>query len=499
MGGYLNFHCNFNAFADIFYRSVQDHSYFSKQLISPTKEIWNVEYSQPNTHKALHVGHLRGLVLGDALCNLLSYLSIQVIRTTYPGDFGAHVAKTLWYLSHPSPKAPPKENKAKWLGEKYAQADEAYKKLKGTDEEAKVKKIISEILFSLSKQEGPYYELWKETREWSLDELKSIYSWLRCQFDVWYFESQCEESSIKLVKQKFQEGFFVQDQGAIGIDLSQWKLGFALFLKSDGNGLYLTKDLELLFKKFSNTNVTKLIYIVDSRQKLHFQQLFKTAELLGFSQAKDSEHLAYETVNTPEGTPFSSRQINGTSLLELKSKMEEKVTNDYLERYRGHWKDEEIAEQAKNVTIGAIKYGMLKVDSCTQVKFSLEEWLRLDGETGPYLQYVHARCHSILEKITDDKNSEKTFALHEKNEQELLYSLSRFNEIVLTAALQHRPHQLACYLYDVCKIFNRFYESSSIKNATGNIRYTRLALVDLTKTILNKGLEILGIPAPLKM
>jgi arginyl-tRNA synthetase len=211
--------------------------------------------------------------------------------------------------------------------------------------------------------------------------MRDVYEWLGVSFDVWYTESECDKPSAELVRHKLAEGFFAQDQGAVGIDLSPWKLGFAMFLKSDGNGLYITKDLELLRRKFEDPAVTRSVYVVDARQKLHFQQLFKTGELMGYPQATKSVHLSYETVNTEDGTPFSSRALNGLKLMDLKRDMESKVTADYLERYRGQWSDEDIRRTAEIVTIGALKYGMLKVDNNTQINFVRDEWLRLDTST----------------------------------------------------------------------------------------------------------------------
>lgn len=495
VNAYLNFYVNFSS---LFLHFLSKNELKEEFLKESEKEKIVVEYSQPNTHKAMHVGHLRCLVLGDAVSNLLEYAGHNIVRATYPGDIGTHVAKIIWYLTHPTKKELPSTDKAQWLGHMYAKADETLKATKGTEQEEQIKKDIAEILKQISQKSGHYYELWRETREWSLDYLKGIYNWLNAHFDVWYFESECDEPSKELVKKKYEEGFFVKDNGAIGIDLSPWKLGFAMYLKSDGNGLYQTKDLDLISRKFADPTVTKSIYVVDARQKFHFDQLFKTAELMGYPQAAKSQHLSYETVNTEQGTPFSSRELNGLGLLELKEKMEAKVTSEYLERYRSQWSDYDIQETAKNVTIGALKYGMLRVDNNTQIHFSLNEWLRLDGETGPYLQYVHARCSSILQKLGSHPQN-FTPELTQKEEQELFFFIARFNEFALQAATQCRPSILANYLYDIAKNFNRFYEACSIKDSTGNSRDTRLAIVYLTKKAIYHGLQLLGIPAPEKM
>ncbi len=497
VNAYVNFYCNFENILVEKSNCFDDYQEPFFPLANKEKVV--VEYSQPNTHKAMHVGHLRCLVLGDAVSNLLGFVGHQVIRATYPGDMGTHVAKVLWYLTHPTPKPFPtdSEDKATWLGKMYAQADEAFKQTLGSAQESQTKKEIGEVLADLHKSSGKYFDIWKETRQWSLDYLQNIYTWLNTKFDIWYFESECESPAKKLVLQKYEEGFFVKDNGAIGIDLTPWKLGFAMYLKSDGNSLYLTKDLDLISKKFADPGVTKSVYVVDARQKFHFDQLFKTAELMGYSQAKRSQHLSYETVNSENGTPFSSRELNGLALLDLKETMERKVITDYLEKYRDTWSEEDIHNTARDVTIGALKYGMLRVDNNTQIHFSLSEWLRLDGDTGPYLQYVHARCCSILEKFHIAEGFSPT--LIEKNEQELLFMINRFYEFVLQGAEQCRPSLLATYLFQLCKQFNRFYESCPIKDASFDVKNSRLNLVTLTKKTIAEGLALLGIPAPNRM
>jgi arginyl-tRNA synthetase len=499
VAGYLNFHQDAAGVGAALFGRMTSSSFFTgEKIAAPLREKIVVEYSQPNTHKALHVGHLRCLVLGDAVCRILAYAGHEVVKATYPGDLGAHIAKTLWYMQNRYTDALPASNRADWLGDIYALADEAIKKDTGTENEAGNRALITDILRQLQNKSGPAYDLWKETREWSLDQLKSVYSWLGVDFDAWFFESECDEPSRELVRQKFKEGRFIQDQGAIGIDLSPWKLGFAMFLKSDGNGLYITKDLELLRRKFADPKVTSSIVVVDQRQKLHFQQLYKTAELIGYPQASKSSTLLYETVNTADGKAFSSRSMNGLRLLELRTAMEQKVTQDYLERYRGNWSDSEIAETAKQVTIGALKYGMLRVDNSTQVTFVLEEWLKLDGDTGPYLQYMHARCCNILEK--QGRPAEVAgIVLDADEERILLFHLTRFNEFARQSAQQQRPSVISGYLFDLAKTFNRFYEACSIRTAEGDLRNSRLKLVEASARIMKEGLALLGIPAPSRM
>ena len=221
---------------------------------------------------------------------------------------------------------------------------------------------------------------------------------------------------------------------------------------------------------------------------------------MGIPQAKQSVHLSYESVFTEDGKPFSSRSKEGLSLEKLRSEIEKKIVDTHLKAYRGEWSEEEIQKTAKMIALGALKYGMLKVDASSTIRFVLEDWLRLDGDTGPYLQYVHARCNSLLEKVADkDKGIEKAFELQHETEKELLVYLSRFNTQAHLAGEEYRPTILASYLYELCKYFNRFYKECPIKTATGTLKQSRLALVRSVKMTLKNGLELLGIPAPQRM
>ena len=278
VNGYLNFHCHFTNYAAELLPEIRSGKFYSRPLIPVEKrERVLVEYSQPNTHKALHVGHLRNMVYGDAVCNLLAYAGHDIVRATYPGDMGTHIAKTLWYIRTQTSTSLPNENQADWLGKIYCEADEAVSAADGGPRAAEIKTQITRVLQELEERRGDYYELYLKTREWSLEQMRQTYDWLGIRFDIWYFESECDAPSRELVQKKHREGFFVKSEGAIGLDLSQFNLGFALFLKSDGSGLYLTKDLELIRRKFEDPRTTRSIVIVDARQKLHFKQLFKTA------------------------------------------------------------------------------------------------------------------------------------------------------------------------------------------------------------------------------
>ncbi len=473
-----------------FTKAIASDAYF-KELQSPPREQVDVEYSQPNTHKALHLGHMRNLFYGDAVCNLLDRVGFKAIRTTYPGDLGTHIAKVLWWLKQiPRETWPTDESKAIWLGKQYAVSSQKLEEL-NEDDKAKAQLAIQDILKNLQDLKGDDYALYLETRQWSLDEMKRVYQWSNSNFDKWYFESECDIPSRDLVKEQSDKGVFALDNGAIGLHLGD-ELGFALLLKRDGNGLYLTKDLELIRRKFADPKTAKAIYIVDSRQKLHFKQLFKVAEIMGFPQAIQSEHLSYESVNDENGDAFSSRDARGLSLEELRSQIDEIVKKDYLARHAAEWEAKEISDTAEKITLAALKYGMLRIDPSSPIKFILSQWIALEGETGPYLQYVITRCKSLLAKA-DFKNV-GALKLEAPEEQELYYALYRYNDIVEAAGLEYRPNHLSNYLFDIAKLFNRFYKECPVLNAEESLKNSRLSLVLLTQKVLEDGFKLLNIP-----
>jgi arginyl-tRNA synthetase len=397
----------------------------------------------------------------------------------------------------------------------------------GTPKEEENRKILTEILHQLERKQGEFFDLWKETRQWSIDLMEYVYDWAGVKFDQWYWESEVDSDSVKYVKQLFAEGKLIESQGAIGFDLTQEKLGFCLLLKSDGTGLYATKDIELAKRKFVDYKIEKSIYVVDMRQALHFQQVFRVLDILGFEQAKQCFHLQYNSVELPDGA-MSSRKGNIVPLIQLVHKMEKMVKEKYLVRYQNEWTTSDIDLVATQVAQGAIKYGMIRMDGNKKIVFDIEEWLKLDGESGPFIQYANARIQSLCQKFdyqnrtsstaksTNSINSSNSALnptgsnaaesqvqwnlLTHSSERKLIQKLLYFHSTVLASGLQYRPSLLCTYLYDLSKAFNLFYHECSIGQAeTAELKTARLSLSYCVGQVLGKGLSLLGIPAPLKM
>jgi arginyl-tRNA synthetase len=473
-------------------------SYFQQTMYSETPRTM-VEFSQPNTHKEMHVGHMRNLCLGDALIRLHRFAGFEIISSTFPGDVGTHVAKCLWYLNNHNKEEIPSENRGEWLGRMYSQAHLRLEKDLGTPQEALNKEALTTILKQLESKQGEAYDLWKTTRQWSIDLMKQVYAWAEVSFDIWYWESDVDAESVKYVKSLFHQSKLIQSQGATGMNLEEEGLGFCLLLKTDGTGLYATKDLELARRKFQDFKIEKSIYVVDLRQALHFKQVFKVLEKLGFPQAKNCYHLQYNYVELPDG-PMSSRKGNIIPITQLISKMQEIVKSDFLNRYVGEWSQEEIDLVANQVAKGAIKYGMLRIDTNKKIVFDMKEWLKIDGESGPFIQYSVARIQSLCHKFGYQPGAIQAELLSHPTEKEILAHLLNFKSVVGRCIEGLSPSPLCTYLYQLAKKFNHFYHECSIGQAeTEELKQARLKLVKASGEVLKSGLRLLGIPSPERM
>ncbi len=479
-----------------------------------------IEYSQPNTHKAFHVGHLRNLCLGDALVRLLRADGDDVVAANYLGDVGAHIAKCLWwYLDHLDDRTPPAQHRGEWLGELYAAASN---ELEVWDESAKAgdgaaaaalaaaKARTTEILQRLEAREPELQAVWSETREWSLADFAEIYAWCGVKFDRVFFESEVDEPGLKLVEEFLEKGVFVVSEGAVGVVNEEIKhMPFFMLRKRDGTGLYATKDLALARLKFEQYRIDRSIYVVDVRQSDHFRHVFLTLKKMGFTQAERCQHVPYEMVELPDG-PMATRKGNVVLFRSLRQQMTEHIRREYLDNFKDEWPAQEIAETADMVALGAIKYGMLARDVNQKIVFDMPAWLQLQGNTGPYLQYTCARAQNILSKCAEvDKALDPAVlagaahdpgsALVHPSERELILALDRLPATVHAAAQQLRPALLCAYLFELAQAFNRFNAACRVKDSEGALLQGRLLLVSATVRAMQHALALLGIPAPRRM
>ncbi len=480
-----------------------------------------VEYSQPNTHKAFHVGHMRNVCLGDAIVQLLRATGHEVVAANYLGDVGTHVAKCLWGLEALVDEPPPAEGRGEWLGAIYARAAiqledwETAAKQGDADAAAKyaaARERMSEILRGIETRDPVHYEQWMRTRQWSLDEFEQIYAWAGVHFDRVFYESEVDEPGLKLVDEYLAKGVFVESDGAIGIHNPEIEhMPFFMLRKRDGTSLYATKDLALARMKFEEFGIDRSIYVVDARQSDHFKQVFLTLKKMGFAQADLCEHVGYEMVELPDGA-MSSRKGNVIMFRTLREQLAAALDRKFFAALREEWPAEEIETAIHQVSLGAIKYGMLARDNNQKIVFDMDKWTEVQGgDGGPTLQYVCARTSSLLRKAEERgftldeallRGEVGTAAgtLSEPAERALMQALTGLPAAVAASAANLRPTPLCSQLYVIAKAYNRFQqECNVIHQEDRNVVQARLLLVTATREALRWGLSLLGIPAPERM
>jgi arginyl-tRNA synthetase len=461
-----------------------------------------IEFSHPNTHKAFHVGHLRGTILGEALCRILEFAGHVVVRANYPGDMGLHVIKWLWgYLKYHNGEEPPSDI-TKWMGNIYAEATKQLEE--NPDLEAEMRTVYARW----DQREPGIVSLWQRTREWSLEGFRQMYTALDVHFDVYYFNSQEEKPGKEIVEDLIRRGIATDDRpqgGAVivkidevlGLEKEQYRT--AVVLRSDGTALYATEDLALVKHKFTDyPDMARSLYLVDVRQSLHFTQVFKILEITGYELAQKCGHISYELVTLPGNVVMSSRE--GTVVL-LEDLLREATSRAREEARKKNpvLTESQLESVAKAVGYGALKYPMLARENTKMVTFDWQTALDFNGQAAPYIQYAHVRCNSILRKAGVEGASLPPsmfqYAL-EPAEVELIDWLSRFPSEVQRAAAEYKPLAIASIAYDIAKAFAGFYDACPVVQAEPQVRAARLRLVAATRQTLANSLALLGITAP---
>ncbi|NTW08804.1 MAG: arginine--tRNA ligase [Anaerolineaceae bacterium] len=464
------------------------------------KEQVMVEFSQPNTHKAFHVGHLRSAILGDVISRMMDAAGYEVIRANYPGDIGLHVMKWLWNYMKFHRGEKPAEEITRWMGDLYKEAVDRLEK------EPDLEVEVRELYTRWDRRDEDVVALWKETREWSLEGFRQIYGMLDIPFDIYYFPSDVEKAGQAVVEELISKGIATDERAqgeAVVVKLddllgnSQEKYRVLVILRSDGTALYATEDLALAIRKFSDyPELKQSLYVVDVRQSLHFTQLFKTLELAGYPWAKQCEHIPYELVSLPGNVVMASRE--GTVVL-LEDLIKE-ATNRAMavvEEKNPELPEDQKKEISRAVAIGAVKYTMLSRENTKVVTFDWEAALDFNGQAAPFIQYAHVRACSILRnagtlpQMVEQGNLDLT-----KAEVELIDNLSRFPEVVRSAADQHKPLDLTNYAFNLASSFHGFLAQCRVLQAEEPNRSLRIRLVAAVRQTLANSLGLMGITAP---
>jgi arginyl-tRNA synthetase len=443
-----------------------------------------IEYSQPNTHKEFHIGHLRNALLGSSLVNLYRFCGFKVVAANYIGDVGAHVAKCLWALEKFHAKEELPENKGKYLGKIYTEA------VRKVEDSEKFKQEADVVLQKLENGDEKWLTLWQKTRKWSLDEFNEIYKTLGIKFDNFFYESEVEKPGKKIVEELLEKKVAEKSDGAIIIDLEKYNLKKFLLLKSDGSSLYSTKDLALAQLKFKKFKIKESILVVDTRQNFYLQQLFKTLEVMGFKEKM--AHIPYEFVTLKEGA-MASRSGNVVLFEDFFEQIVAHAEKETIQRHK-NWPEKKIKAVAKKIALSAIKFNMLKVNNGSIIVFDIDEALSFDGFSGPYLQYTLSRISSVVKKAGVKSFGRIDYSkLNTDLEKELILKLAEFPEAVRQAKNDNEPSVVTKYLFDLSRLFANFYQQAPILASESGTRQARLVLLLAVRQVLGNGLALLGI------
>jgi arginyl-tRNA synthetase len=475
-----------------------------------------VEYAQPNTHHSFHIGHARTTLLGESLARIVEFAGFDTIRASYPGDLGLGVITVLWAYDKFYKGQEPQgvHERGQWLLKIYAEATALLEKKENeTPEQTAQREAYEaerrELYRKYDAGDPAVRELWRVTREWSLEELHDILKMLDIKIDVWFYESEVDEPSKAIVEELIQRGIATDERpqgGAVIIKIDE-KLGLAkekyrtaVLLRSDGTSLYLTKDLALAKVKFEQYHVDRSVYVVDFRQNLHFQQAFKILEMWGFPQAAKCHHLSYGYITLPEGA-MSARRGRVVLFKDVADEAVKRVLAVESEK-APDMSEAERQKVAAQIGLGALTYSILSVDNNKDIVFDMDAALSFDGRTGPYIQNAYVRANSILKKSNVERstfNIQRSTFNYEltKHEIELIEQISKFPAAVEQAAHEYRPLVMAAYAYDLANAFHSFYHAVPVLQTDDvQVREGRLQLVAAAKQVIANALHLLDIQAP---
>lgn len=478
-----------------------------------------VEFSSPNTNKPLHLGHIRNNLLGDSVSRLLKASGNNVIKTTLVNDRGVHICKSMLAWLKVGNGATPESTGIKGdhlVGDMYVAFNNIYKKevddlvAGGMDEETAKKEApclreAHEMLQKWEAGDKDVRDLWARMNGWVLKGFDESYKALGITFDKVYYESQTYLLGKELVQKGLDMGVFVKDpDGSVWCDLTADGLDRKLLIRSDGTSVYITQDLGTAERRFAEYHLDSHVYVVGNEQNYHFQVLKLILKKLGFEWSDNIFHLSYGMVELPEGK-MKSREGTVVDADDLIQKMyeEARATSDESGKL-ADMSEEDKAKLYHMIGLGALKYFIIKVDPKKTMLFNPKESIDFNGNTGPFIQYTHARIRSILRKAAE-KGIEYSASPLPKvelsaKEIRLIKLLNTFPAKIAEGAQAYSPAVIANYAYDIAKEFNQYYHDTPIlKEENEDVLKMRLVLIDTLSAVLRKAMGILGIELPERM
>ncbi|MDR0296168.1 MAG: arginine--tRNA ligase [Prevotellaceae bacterium] len=475
-----------------------------------------VEYSSPNTNKPLHLGHIRNNLLGYSVAKLLEANGHKVIKVNLVNDRGIHICKSMLAWQKWGNDETPQSSGMKGdhlVGKYYVAFDKAYKQQqneliaqgKSEDEAAKQALLIIEAQEMLRKWEQgdkAVVDLWKTMNAWVYEGFDITYKLMGVSFDKTYYESDTYLLGKKIVEEGVEKGvFFKKDDGSIWIDLTADGLDQKLLLRADGTSVYMTQDLGTALQRFEEYPLNELIYVVGNEQEYHFKVLKLILGKLGRAQSDMMYHLSYGMVELPEGK-MKSREGTVVDADELIDSMIRTARETSTELGKlDNIPPEEQEQLFSMLGLGALKYFILKVDPKKTMLFDPKESIDFNGNTGPFIQYTHARIRSVLRKAEEQGLKVELYdALLNEKEVELIKQLTAFPEVIKEAGANHSPALLANYIYELAKEFNQYYHDVTVlKEPDEAIKSQRIMLIQQVSGVIKTGMGILGIEVPERM
>lgn len=503
-------------------------AHFGEKAVDADAPLVMIEYSSPNTNKPLHLGHVRNNLLGWSLAHIMQANGNRVVKTNIVNDRGIHICKSMlaWqkWGNGETPESSGKKGdhligdyyvafdkhyreecaalKQQYLAAGTMNDEEAEKKAK---EEAPLMKEAHEMLVKWEQNDPEVRALWKRMNDWVYAGFDETYKALGVSFDKIYYESDTYLEGKKKVEEGLAKGlFFKKDDGSVWADLTDEGLDQKLLLRSDGTSVYMTQDIGTADMRFKDYSIDKMIYVVGNEQNYHFQVLSLLLDRLGFSWGKALVHFSYGMVELPNGK-MKSREGTVVDADELVKEMIEdaRKTGDELGKFND-MTEEERADIARIVGLGALKYFILKVDARKNMLFNPEESIDFNGNTGPFIQYTHARIRSILRKageqgIAIPETLPLDAPLNEK-ETDLIQKLCEYGAAVEQAGKDYSPGGIANYCYELTKEFNQFYHDYSIlREENEEKKRVRLVLAQNVAKVIKNAMNLLGIEVPERM
>ena len=478
-----------------------------------------VEFSSPNTNKPLHLGHIRNNLLGDSVSRLLKASGNNVIKTTLVNDRGVHICKSMLAWLKVGNGATPESTGIKGdhlVGDMYVAFNDIYKKeveeliAGGMDEETAKKEApclreAHEMLQKWEAGDKEVRDLWARMNGWVLEGFDESYKALGITFDKVYYESQTYLLGKELVQKGLDMGVFVKDpDGSVWCDLTADGLDRKLLIRSDGTSVYITQDLGTAERRFAEYHLDSHVYVVGNEQNYHFQVLKLILKKLGFEWSDNIFHLSYGMVELPEGK-MKSREGTVVDADDLIQKMyeEARATSDESGKL-ADMSEEDKAKLYHMIGLGALKYFIIKVDPKKTMLFNPKESIDFNGNTGPFIQYTHARIRSILRKAAEKGIEYAAYPLPKvelsAKEIRLIKLLNTFPAKIAEGAQAYSPAVIANYAYDLAKEFNQYYHDTPIlKEENEDVLKMRLLLIDTLSSVLRKAMGILGIELPERM